>query len=311
MPRRQKTSLIEGLVDALSRMPWWARLMSFLGRRKRRELLHATEGGSSAAAIDAMSWKDFELLIAEGFRLQGFVVVKKGGASADGGVDIELMKDGAKWLVQVKHRRAKQVPVEVVRELADVLPLRRAVGAFVVTSGRFTRPAEEFASGKGIKLVNGSKLTGILAQARASLDAKSAGRTTTAAPARAAATAVPSCPTCSQPMVLRKAQRGPNAGGTLGAAPPTRRGAAARGQRSPRSTPPRRGGFAGCGQVRTLPVMQYVIATQDSAGARRPLLGALLGSVLDNLRPLAVILVAAAGASVGVWWVAELGRFWA
>jgi hypothetical protein len=57
--------------------------------------------------------------------------------------------------------------------------------------------------------------------------------------------------------------------------------------------------------------MQYVIATQDSAGARRPLLGALLGSVLDNLRPVAVILVAAAGASVGVWWVAELGRFWA
>jgi len=53
--------------------------------------------------------------------------------------------------------------------------------------------------------------------------------------------------------------------------------------------------------------MQYVIATQDSAGARCPLLGALL----DNLRPVAVILVAAAGASVGVWWVAELGRFWA
>jgi hypothetical protein len=57
--------------------------------------------------------------------------------------------------------------------------------------------------------------------------------------------------------------------------------------------------------------MQYVIATQDSAGARCPLLGALLGSVLDILRPIAVILVAGAGASAGVWWVAELGRFWA
>jgi len=215
MPRRQKTSPDEGLVNAMSRMPWWACLMSFLGRRKRRELLHATEGGSSAAAIDTMSWQDFELLIAEAFRLQGFVVVKKGGASADGGVDIELMKDGAKWLVQVKHWRAKQVPVEVVRELADALPLRRAVGAYVVTSGRFTRPAEEFASGRGIKLVSGSKLTGILAQARVSLNAKSARRTTTAAPARVAATAVPSCPTCSQPMVLRKAQREPNAGGTF------------------------------------------------------------------------------------------------
>ena len=78
MPRRQKTSPDEGLVNAMSRMPWWACLMSFLGRRKRRELLHATEGGSSAAAIDTMSWQDFELLIAEAFRLQGFVVVKKG-----------------------------------------------------------------------------------------------------------------------------------------------------------------------------------------------------------------------------------------
>ena len=177
--------------------------------------MHATEGGSSAAAIDVMSWEDFELLIAEAFRLQGFAVVKNGGASANGGIDIELMKDGAKWLVQVRHWQAKQVPVEVVRELADVLPLRHAVGAYLVTSGRFTRPAEEFAHGQGIKLVSGSKLTGILAQARVSLDAKSARRTTTAAPARVAATAVPSCPTCSQPMVLRKAQREPNAGGTF------------------------------------------------------------------------------------------------
>jgi len=40
-----------------------------------RVRLHATEGGSSAAAIDVMSWEDFELLIAEAFRLQGFAVV--------------------------------------------------------------------------------------------------------------------------------------------------------------------------------------------------------------------------------------------
>jgi len=51
--------------------------------------------------------------------------------------------------------------------------------------------------------------------------------------------------------------------------------------------------------------MQYATATQDSAGARRPLMDALL----HILRPVAVILVA--GASAGVWWVAELGRFWA
>ena len=183
--------------------------MSFLGRHKRRELLlHATEGGSSAAAIDAMSWQNFELLIAEAFRLQGFVVVKKGGASADVGVDIELMKDGARWLVQVKHWRAKQVPVEVVRELAGVMPFRRVVGAYLVTSGRFTRPAEEFAHGQGIKLVSGSKLTGILAQAGPRLMPNPRVVQRLPLPPRAAAPAVPPCPICSRPTVLRKASAG-------------------------------------------------------------------------------------------------------
>ena len=58
--------------------------------------------------------------------------------------------------------------------------------------------------------------------------------------------------------------------------------------------------------------MQYVIATQSSAGARRPLMDALLGTLrLDILGSVAVVLVVGAGASAGVWWVAELGRFWA
>lgn len=142
-------------------------------------------------------------------------MAEKGGASADGGFDMELTKDGERWLVQVKHWRAKLVPVVVVRELAGVMPFRRAVGAYVVTSGRFTGPAEEFASGRGIKLVNGSKLAGMLEQARASLDGKPAARTATVEPAWVAAPAVPPCPICSKPMVLRKAQRGPNAGSTF------------------------------------------------------------------------------------------------
>jgi restriction system protein len=143
-----------------------AALVSFLRRRKRRELLlDATDGGSTAAAIDAMSWQDFELLIAEAFRLQGFRVAEKGGAGADGGVDMELTKDGERWLVQAKHWRAKRVPVEVVRELAGVMPFRRAVGGYVVTSGTFTEPAKEFARGRGIKIINGEALDDMLMEA--------------------------------------------------------------------------------------------------------------------------------------------------
>ena len=67
-------------------------------------------------------------------------------------------------------------PVEVVRELAGVMPFRRAVGGYVITSGTFTEPAEEFARGRGIKLINGKWLESMLTQARASLDAKRQGR---------------------------------------------------------------------------------------------------------------------------------------
>ncbi len=201
-----------------------AALMSFIGRRKRRELfLHATEGGAPAAAIDAMSWRDFELLIAEGFRLQGFTVAEKGGAGADGGVDMEIMKDGERWLVQAKHWRARQVPVEVVRELAGVMPFRRAVGAYVVTSGRFTGPAEDFARGRGIKLVSGSTLDGLLRQARTSLDShRGASPPASEKRARRSATTtaatpdvVPGCPTCGEPMIMRKAKKGANAGASF------------------------------------------------------------------------------------------------
>lgn len=68
-----------------------------------------------------MSWPDFELLLGEAFRLQAFAVAEGRGAGADGGVELELTKGGERYLVQAKHWRARQVSVEVVRELAGVI----------------------------------------------------------------------------------------------------------------------------------------------------------------------------------------------
>ncbi len=36
--------------------------------------------------LDGMSWREFEMLVGEGFRLQGYQVVETGGGGADGGV---------------------------------------------------------------------------------------------------------------------------------------------------------------------------------------------------------------------------------
>lgn len=53
-----------------------------------------------------MSWQEFELLVGEAFRLQGYEVAEIGGGGPDGGVDLVLRKDREKFLVQCKQWKA-------------------------------------------------------------------------------------------------------------------------------------------------------------------------------------------------------------
>ena len=171
-----------------------------------------------------MSWREFEMLVGEGFRLQGYQVVETGGGGADGGVDLVLTKPGKnggeKFLVQCKQWRAFKVGVDVVRELYGVMAARGATGGFVVTSGRFTDEAISFASGRNVNLIDGPKLHGLIRQAKAGIDRSPARSASNSSPAAAPA-AVPrnptpmqaaSCLLCSKPMVRRTAKRGANAG---------------------------------------------------------------------------------------------------
>jgi Restriction endonuclease len=109
-------------------------------------------------AIASMSWRDFERLVGETFRRQGFTVTGFGGNAPDGGVDLGLAKNGQRFLVQCKHWRKRQVGVTVVRELNGVIAAQRAHGGFVVTGGEFSREAREFADSCAIKLIDGPAL---------------------------------------------------------------------------------------------------------------------------------------------------------
>lgn len=108
-----------------------------------------------------MDWKDFELLVGEIFRIQGYSVVETGGG-ADGGIDLILKKDNELILVQCKQWRAYKVSVNVVRELLGVMVTKGAAGGFVVTSGIFTAEAQSFAKGQNIDLIDGIRLTAMI-----------------------------------------------------------------------------------------------------------------------------------------------------
>lgn len=191
-------------------------LLSFLKRKKREGLVNQVTRSQGADALNAISWLEFELLVGEAFRMQGYQVTEQGGAQADGGVDLVLRKGSEFFLVQCKQWKAYKVGVDVVRELFGVMAARGAAGGFVVTSGTFTPDAKEFASGRNLMLVEGPKLFGMIQQAKASLRAdapvppmaRARSRLTVPSPAVDA----PICPKCAASMILRTAKKGTNAG---------------------------------------------------------------------------------------------------
>jgi restriction system protein len=144
-------------------------------------------------AIASMDWRDFERLVGETFRRQGFKVTGFGGNRPDGGVDLGLSKNGQRYLVQCKHWRKHQVGVTVVRELNGVIAAQRAHGGFVVTGGQFTREAREFADSCTIELIDGAALDELIGD-------------------RPMVRPTPLCPRCGTSMVERKAKQGRFAG---------------------------------------------------------------------------------------------------
>ncbi|QKZ03083.1 restriction endonuclease [Pseudomonas eucalypticola] len=186
-------------------------ITSVLGRRKRQALLN------TGHAVNDFTWQEFELLVGEALRRQGYSIQETGGSGADDGIDLIARKDGEKYLVQCKHWRALQVGVPVVRELYGAMAAEGAVGGFVVTSGRFTEPAREFASGRNLKLVDGARLRRWIAAAKNPAPAAKTqapiAKPQPEAPAPSEAPQAPACPHCRKTMVVRVARSGRNAGG--------------------------------------------------------------------------------------------------
>jgi restriction system protein len=152
-------------------------------------------------AITSMSWRDFERLVGEVFRRQGFVVSGFGGQGPDGGVDLGLTKNGQRYLVQCKHWRKRQVGVTVVRELNGVVSAQGAHGGFVVSGGEFSREAREFADACGIKLIDGPALEKLIGEIPS-------GNSATEPSVAVVAPSAPACPRCGLSMVERKATQG-------------------------------------------------------------------------------------------------------
>lgn len=177
-------------------------------KRLHRDVAQATRSGRT---LQNISWREFEALVGENFRRQGYSVSETGGNGPDGGVDLVLRKDGEKYLVQCKQWRALKVGVPVIREFLGALIAEGAVGGFVVCAGTFTAEAKSFAQGRNIHLVEGRELERWIALdgRRPSTPVEPPIPTATAATAQPT---TPNCPVCQSTMIKRTAKKGPYTG---------------------------------------------------------------------------------------------------
>lgn len=171
----------------------------FFRHRHRRPV--ASPAFVDIHALRQLTWSELEILIADYFVREGFVVQEQGGKA----VDFVMVKDDRRHLVQCKHWRSKKVGEAEVQDLFRHMAATNARSAYLVTIGGFTRGAVDFASGKRIELVDGRGLARLVEDVQQDLSEITQSQLDAVRDAeRTQPRRVVICPRCGRAMVRRE-----------------------------------------------------------------------------------------------------------
>jgi restriction system protein len=203
-PRNLLSSIVLGaFATLLHPFSFAARAASSLGRSGQRLLgsRHARRNTEqwTPELLKRLDWRRFEELCAAYFEALGFRA-DLAGAGVDGGA-INLYQQGAKSasiLVQCRPWDAHRVGIKPVRGLRGAMTSGNVGEGVLVTSGKFTQEARDFARREQINLIDGAELVGKIGelapeQGLALLKAATEGDYQT-----------PTCPSCTIKMIKRK-----------------------------------------------------------------------------------------------------------
>lgn len=136
---------------------------SLLNSGRKKKKLHDLQ--REIQAIQTLSHKQFESLVAEAYDRLGYLVLEHSAFEEDQGVDLVLRKSANLYLVRCRNRQSREIGVEVVRRMYSLMYDRQASGAIIITSGAFSRDALRFAADKPIELLDGRQLVELIGSA--------------------------------------------------------------------------------------------------------------------------------------------------
>ncbi|NIJ93110.1 restriction system protein [Xanthomonas campestris] len=199
---QQSSGMLAPLAWMLLGVCWLAALFSYLGTRSRQRFL---ETRTSLESLAAGGWRQFEQLVGEAFRRQGYSVEETGLGGADGGIDLILRKDGRRTLVQCKQWKRQQVGVSVVREMFGLLAHHQAHAVKIACIGTYTKDAERFADGKPIELISGEQLVRMIREVQPAVAAQPmSARVEPVFASTASAPSQSNCSRCDSALVERR-----------------------------------------------------------------------------------------------------------
>ena len=171
----------QSLFQILSRQPWWLTLLmavlifgitqliyppiapfvalpfaAVAGYLAWQQLRAGPPGNveERLAALRAMPWENFSLVVSESYRRQGYTVEE----SRNSAFDFRLTRRGQVTLVQCRRWKVNQVGDAPVRDLLAALEKQDAFNCVCISAGEFSRNAREYAMGKPVTLVSGAAL---------------------------------------------------------------------------------------------------------------------------------------------------------
>ena len=182
-------------------------LISAVKAWHRGELL---ERQTSLKSIQELTWKEFEYLIGEAYRRQGYSVKENFNDGPDQGIDLVLSKDSEITLVQCKRWLSKKAGVSIVREHFGVTVAHKANRGIVVCSNGFTAEAENFAQKTRIELVGAKELVKLISSVQKNKNIKFEDLLEQSEIINKKDNSA--CPVCGSSMVIRTARRGRHKG---------------------------------------------------------------------------------------------------
>jgi len=109
-------------------------------------------------AIDALRSDQYELIVGEIFRREGYAVELSAAAAQGDSIDLTLRRDSETILVQCKCWKSSRVTEQEVGEFYSAMMSNGAPRGIFVTAGSFSREAQQYSEGKGIDLMDRTAL---------------------------------------------------------------------------------------------------------------------------------------------------------